>query len=452
MAIDFRVRDFFHPVLITRLWREFERNPWLPPDELRRYQERRLRWILERAYGASPYYRRAFDAAKLKPSDIRTLDDLARLPVLTKEDARNRGTELRTTDSERFHPVECHTSGTSGTPFSVFHCRHANALEFVYYWRHWSWAGYRLGDRFAELSSYYFLDRPAMNDLPLHWQPLLRRLMLNSHRLSAATAPAMASAIERHRPRFLKGVASTLYHFALSLKEAKAGPVPFRAVFSTGEVLPPQRRALIESMFGCPVLDSYGHMERTVAISQCPEGGHHVNSDYGILEFINVRTSNHGSVRLANGLGTGLHNVVMPFIRYEIGDEYELFPEPRPCPCGRTFPLVKAIHGRMEDTIITPDGRFLTSLFLLPEFVHGIRETQFVQETASQLVIRVVPTDAFDSKEEAKLHACATRLVGASMNVRVARSAAPDMIRSRSGKLRLVISLSGGGEEKESDG
>ncbi|MBL9129613.1 MAG: phenylacetate--CoA ligase family protein [Verrucomicrobiaceae bacterium] len=441
MAIDFRIRDFFHPFLIGRLRREFERHPRLPAGEMRAWQENRLRQVIARAYDQVPHYRRVLDEAGLRPADIQTLDDLPRLPLLSKPQARAAGAALHARDQTGLHPVEYHTSGTSGTPFTLLHDKHSNALEFVYYWRHWGWADYRLGNAFAQLSTLFFLTRgPAARFAA--WQPHLRRLMLSSHHISPAAAAAMARELERRGCLFLKGVASTAYHLALSMREAGVRPRPLRAVISTSEVLPPYQRAVIEEVFGCRVLDSYGHMERTVAVSQCAHGGRHVNSDYSILEFINPRSSADGATLLAEGVGTGLHNQVMPFIRYETGDTFELYREPRPCPCGRVFPLIKAVHGRQEDTVRTPDGRYLTSLFMLPEFVTGLHETQFVQEAADRLVILAVPGEAFDAAQEEKLRQFTQTLAGPSMTVRVRRCARADLTRPPpGGKLRTVIPL-----------
>ncbi|MDZ4405097.1 hypothetical protein [Prosthecobacter sp.] len=368
------------------------------------------------------------------------MDDLPRLPVLSKKKALAAGLELRAKDRARFHTVEHHTSGTSGEPFSLLRDKHANALEFVYYWRHWSWADYRLGDSFAMLVRRHFLTRPSGDDTS-HWQPHLRRLLLNCNQISPSMAGAMARAMERKRCKFLKAGATAAYHLALSMHEAGIRPPPLRAVISTDEALLPHQREMIEKVFGCRVLDSYGHMEGTVAISQCREGGRHVNTDYGILEFTNVRPSADGSTLLAEGIGTGLYNRVMPFIRYLIDDTFELFPEPRACPCGRTFPLIKAIHGRQMETIVTPDGRFVTSLCILPDYVTGFREIQFVQESATRLVIRVVPGDGFDVREEEKLKAHAMTLTGPSMQTHVMRCASSDLIQSNSGKLSRVIPL-----------
>lgn len=440
MAIDFRIRDFFHPVLIGRLWREFERNPWLPVAEQQRHQENRLRQIVAHVWEQVPHYRRVLEEAGLSPADIQTVADLPKLPVLSKQQSRAAGSALHAADQRRLHPVEYHTSGTSGTPLTLLHDKYSNALEFVYYWRHWSWAGYRLGDSFAELSTLYFL-KTGREDRSSAWQPHLRRLLLSSHQVSTSSAGAMARELERRGSLFLKGVASTAYHLALCMREAGCSPRPLRAVISTGEVLLPHQRALIEQVFGCRVLDSYGHMERTVAVSQCEHGGRHVNVDYGVLEFINHRPAPDGDAVLAEGIGTGLHNRAMPFLRYETGDTFELFRESRACPCGRTFPLIKAIHGRQEECVVTPDGRHLTSLFILPEFVAGLREAQFVQEGADALTIRVVPGDAFDTAQEERLLSFTQKLTGPTMRVRLARCGPADLVRTAGGKRRMVIPL-----------
>ncbi len=69
----------------------------------------------------------------------------------------------------------------------------ANVLEFVHYWRHWSWAGYRLGCRFAEFSSEFFLRRDDLIDVPWRYQAGLGRLLLNSIALTADSVDACTS-------------------------------------------------------------------------------------------------------------------------------------------------------------------------------------------------------------------------------------------------------------------
>jgi phenylacetate-CoA ligase len=440
VAIDFRLRDFFYPFGIYRLKRTFEHIQWLPPGELRAYQSRLLANITNHAYNHVPYYRRLFDNLGFQPSDIQDIDDLNKLSILSKDIVRQEGRDLTADNASRYKPLAYRTSGTTGTPMEFYLDRNARVLEFVYYWRHWSWAGYTLGDRFAELGSYYFLKRGHLNDAVSSWQPHLRRLMLNSGQIGVSQARNIAEAIYKFRPKFLKGAASTIYFLALCLKEAGITDLPFKAVFSVNEALTPLYRSMAEAVFGCPVLDSYGHMEGAVAISQCMHGGYHINSDYGIIEFQNIKPTADSSSMLGRAVGTSLYNLAMPFIRYDVGDDLELFTKPKCCQCGRTLPLVKAVHGRSEDTIVTPDGRYITSMFIVPEFTTGARFVQFVQETPTCIHVNVVPNEAWDNGQEERLASYVRKLAGKSMDIHVNQVTSDEIITDSSGKIRSVIS------------
>jgi len=438
MSIDFSLKDFFHPIEILRLHRTLDRSQWLPGDELRALQENLLRDVLAHAFEKVPYYRNLARTLGLGNLAASPLDTLDRMPILRKSAVRDFSDRLVADNVDQFGPHRYSTSGTSGQPLHFLLDRRANALEFVYYWRYWSWGGYRLGDRFAELSTHYFLKRPALGDRSNHYQPHLRRLVLNSGQISSRVALEMAQAIRHHKPLFLKGIASALYCLALSLREANCSDIGFRCVFSTGELLTDQYRNVISGTFGCPVLDSYGHMERTVAISQCPQGSYHVHSDYGLLQFESVRSNEQGQV-FGRAVGTSLYNMAMPFIKYDIGDEIEVFPEIVACPCGRTLPTIKRLRGRHLDVIRTPDGRFITTIFILPELVPGIRLAQFIQTGPSKLEVNVLPKEDWTSESEAELKSSIERLLGPSIEVRIRQARLGDFVRDPSGKLPPVI-------------
>jgi phenylacetate-CoA ligase len=439
MSIDFRIRDFFHPHTIWQIHRSLERTQWLPPDELEEYQESRLARVLDQAFRQVPYYRDLLGSLGLQRSDFRSAGDLRHLPVLTKDTVQNRSEALVAANAPRYSPTTYNTSGTSGKPLHFYLDRGANALEFAYYWRHWSWGGFKLGNRFAELNSHYFLKRPALADAPFRYQPHLRRLLMNSGQISRGRTRILADAIRRYRPRFLKGLASALYFLALTLQEARISDIRFECVFSTGELVTKMHRGLIESVFGCRLLDSYGHMERTVAISECLQGGYHINSDYGLMQFEDLRPSEDGTGTLARVIGTSLYNFAMPLIRYDVGDEVELLPDERRCPCGRSLPLVAAIRGRCQDIILTPEGNYVTALFIVPELVRGVRFIQFVQDREDQLEVRLVPSPMFSDETSRHLLVHTRRLVGERMHVRVRIVEDADLIRDRSGKVRSVI-------------
>jgi phenylacetate-CoA ligase len=437
MSIDFRIRDFFYPRDIWRLHRTFERNQWLSPELLEDYQLGRLKLVLTRAFERVPYYREQFKAKGLHPSDIRSLADLREFPTLSKEAVRENQERLLADDAPEHALFACSTSGSSGEPLRFYLDRNSQALEFVYYWRYWGWSGYRLGDSIAELASHHFLVHRELVDRATYLQRGLRRLLLNSNLISDRGCRAMAEALRRRRPRFLKGVSSALYFFALGLQRLGIKDIHFDVVFSTGDVVTEMHRRVIEDVFNSEVRDSYGHMERTVAASQCPQGAYHVHSDYGVLEVEGAGAqAQNGFGRV---LGTSLHNLAMPLIRYEVGDAVELFPERRLCPCGRGLPLLKAIHGRQEDVIVTPDGRCVTALFIVPKFVSGIRGIQFLHTEEDKLSILLVPGQDWESGASGALLEYTRRTVGPSMRLELRLVRLEDLLRDSSGKVRTVV-------------
>ena len=123
-----------------------------------------------------------------------------------------------------------------------------------------------------------------------------------------------------------------------------------------------------------------------------------------------------------------------------VGDLVEPAPAGERCPCGRMLPLVRAVHGRREDAVVTRDGRFVTALFLVPEQVEGVRLVQFVQEDEDHLVARVVAAAEFDQAEEARFAHYTRRLVGDAIDVAIVRVEEEQIARGPTGKVPLVLS------------
>jgi phenylacetate-CoA ligase len=442
MTVHLTVAGFLQPANILKYRHLFARTQWLSHAELEAFQFARLREIVDHAYHHVPYYRDLFRLLKLTPADIRQTSDLRKLPRLSKAVARREHRRLQADNCSRFRPAIHRTSGSTGAEHAFLLDRETNAVEFAYYWRYWNWAGYRLGDRFAEFSSSYF-SREGLHQRPFVRQPFTGRLLLNSLSFTRASAMAYAQAIERHGARFLKGLPSVLGFFARFLRDAGKDRLGLAAIFTTGELLLPSQRALLESCLGGSVYDSYGQMERLVAISECSQRRMHVNSDYGLLEFGADDEDGESSEtgRSSRGcLGTSLYNRSMPLLRYELGDVIEPEASGVRCACGRGLPLVRAITGRVSDSLATPDGRIVPTLFLVFRDVAGIEAGQFVHEAADRLSIRVVASEAFTETEHARLLTLVRWHVGPSMALAVARVRPEELVLDPSGKLKMIVS------------
>jgi phenylacetate-CoA ligase len=443
VTVEFRILDFCYPWSLLRLRREFERSQWSSERELVLYQEERLRRVVAHAYKHVPYYRDLFQHLGLKPTAIQTLADLSRIPILSKNILRHEFPRLRAAGRSG---RELRTSGTNGAPVRVLMDKSANVLEFVYYWRQFSWAGYRLGDRFAELTSHFFLKRESCADQLIHRQRLSNRLLLNSLNLGQENVRLFAGALRNYRPRFLKGIASALYYFALFLRELRVDGIALQGVFSTGEVLTRHQRSTIEGTFRCKVYDLYGHMERTVAVSECPKGNMHIHPEYGILELtgkipVGPASPSGDQIYQARVVGTSLHNFCMPLLRYDVGDIVEVADPQSPCPCGRRMPRLHRILGRQEDVVIRPDGHVVTALFIVFDQVPEVAQGQIVQTDNDRLCIRVVRNPQYTLESEAELLSCLRRFVGPDMAIEL-EYLPPGAFHEEmwAGKFRMVVS------------
>ena len=101
-------------------WRELEQSQWWSPDQLRALQDRRLRQLILHAASQTPFYRERFERASIQPDDVKSIDDLRDLPLLLKDDIRERHEDM-IAESHRGDLMSSCTSGSTGSPliFSV---------------------------------------------------------------------------------------------------------------------------------------------------------------------------------------------------------------------------------------------------------------------------------------------------------------------------------------------
>ena len=399
MSVQFRLQDFFLPMSLFRYHQLLNRAQWWNTEKIEAWQIEQLKNLLNHAKRHVPYYRDLFLKSSFEPGSFRNLDDLKNLPILSKETVRKNPEAFLAENFQEYHPQKNRTSGSSGQPLQFWLDRQTNALEFAYYWRYWGWFGYKLGSAFAEFSTSYFMHHKNKQDHDYAYRRAPRRLLLNSLSLYPERTAIFIDLMKKYRVRFLKGLPSVLYYFCLQIKNQSLDVPPLTAVFSTGEVLYPHQRKLIQNTLQGRVVDSYGQMERVVAICECPEGRYHINTDYGLLE-LEPSVDNPNQFRM---IGTGLHNYSMPLIRYDLGDWASSTNINQRCPCGRGFPWVERIEGRSEDVVITPSGKIISTLYLVFYEQDGIDQGQIIQNRPDHLVIRLVNNKNLNEKRVEQL-------------------------------------------------
>ncbi len=407
-------------------------------DEVRKWQIEKLRSLLHHAYGATPLYRQRFDERGIRPDDIQSPDDLRHVPILTREDIHARFDDLVCRQELQNKVRLGHTSGTTGSPISFYWDRELEWWNTVVYYRHRQWAGIRRGERYASILGRVIV--PQRRRRPPFWRVnhASNQMLLSSFHLHEENLPAYAEAITRFKPVMLEAYPSTAFVLARYLA-AIGRKVPLRAVHLSSETLLPVQREVIESAFDCRVFDYYGCAERVLAAGECDaHHGLHVFEPFGITEIVDAAgepcpSGAHGRLIL-----TGLHNRLMPLIRYEIGDTSAFVAGG--CSCGRSWRRIDPITTKAEDIVVTPDGRYISSSVLTHPFkpIDSIAASQIVQEAPERLTVKIVRrADYADADSRRLLSALQERL---GDEIRIDLEFVDNIPRGPTGKYRWVIS------------
>ncbi len=443
-----------------------------PPERIRRWQWESVRALLADAYERVPFYRDRFAEAGLRPEDLRDLDDLRKLPPVTRQDlAANFPDRVTPTGADQAGWRLAATSGTTSQRMIVLQdfakrdaVRAAAAHSFKF-------SGLPLGSRYVELppdvcNVHCGLNREPEPPLLRHlwamgsrsWkdpgvrsdlrgmferQVVYCQLVLAVFNTGGTNQPAQEvrrclDRIRAHRPVLLKGLPAYLLMLARHLKRNGLAPPRLKEVRPMGSALAPVVRRALADAFRCRVVEDYGSAELGSIGCECRAAeGLHLFSNLFFLEFVRhgrpVRPGELGRI-----LVTDLTNRAMPLIRYDIGDVgYTL---PGRCPCGRHTPRFKVL-GRLQDTLVTPSGSVVTE-HQVSDFLYafpGVDWFQVVQQAPARFDLQVVPQDHTPFAPPALANDLAAFLGGGvRVVVRQVKSIAPES----GGKYRFVKSRS----------
>ncbi len=428
--IEFRLRDFLYPRRILHWRRLLWRSQYYSDDEMRALQWELLSRLLKHCFENVAYYRKVFGELGLHPSDFRSVDDLRLIPVINKRVLLERYEEFKADNFTRFRPRLVHTSGTSGSPLTVYWDGDSNVFELVCQWRHFSWVGYRLGEAFLDIRS-RILDAPN----GYVWNPRCRGLEASSDNIDAANVRRYAQLLRKYRIKLWRGHPHGINWFCHLLRNAGVDDIKPKYVVSCAETLLSYERDFIESWSGVRVCDNFGLKERSVLICQCPAGAYHIASEYGVVEII--RDDGLAALPGEEGriVATGLHNKAVPLLRYDAGD-YAVQSDRR-CSCGRTLPLVERIAGRINDRILRADGRWVSGFQRLFYFARGVQRAQLVQEQRGSLDVYLVPEEGCVEQTEIHLRTELKKKLGDSATIRF--HWVEEVPFRSSGKSKLVV-------------
>lgn len=320
-----------------------------PREQIRAWQDERLVSTVKRVYENVEYYRKKMDDAGVKPEDIKSVDDLHKLPFLTKDDLRDAYPYgLVAEPLENCVRIQS-TSGTTGRRVVAFYTQHDIDLWEDCCARAIVAAGGTKED-VCQVSYGYglFTGGPGLNG--------------GSHKVGCLTLP-MSSGNTDRQMQFMTDLGATILcctpsyaaYLAESLEEkGLRDQIKLKAGIFGAEAWTEEMRLDIQNKLGIKAYDIYGLTEISgpgVSFECSEQTGMHINEDHFIAEIINPKT---GEVLPDGEKGelvfTSITKEAFPLIRYRTRDICVLSREK--CSCGRTHVKMSKPMGRSDDMLI----------------------------------------------------------------------------------------------------
>ena len=372
-------------------------------EEIERYRNKCFRKIVRYAYSV-PIYKKKYKEAGIHPDDIKGIEDIRKLPFITKNDLRKNfpdGIVPSGFDIKNAYLIS--TSGSTGQPVSIYVDTYTiikALLGFIREIQEYgvNWRKTRISvivDLTPESAEEAYLAQTVL--------PNLKKIFSfkNMQVLHVGENPEiLIKKINDFQPEFLGGYPGVMRALAVLKRKGYGKDIHPKVMASSGAVLDDYTRKYIEDAFNAKIFDAYGSTEAGPVAFECRKGCYHIHSDLVHLEFIDEDGNYVEDGKPGHVVVTKLYGRGTPIIRYTGMNDILISPSKK-CTCGINTPLIEKIAGRRADAIILPNGEIIPPLSItgIPGKVmkrlgtDKIKQFQIVQEDYDRIRFLLVIDD-----------------------------------------------------------
>jgi len=399
------MNPFLDPRFLIRVTKSYLRDidrlrRW-DEETLRSFRNKQLQTMVRRAF-STPLYNDLYKQSGITHDDIKTMDDIGKLPIISKEDFKGRDpTDLVPKGIDPSSLIKVSTSGTTGKSLSIYVNMYEIIMGLFGYLRTtreygFHWRKHKLsiiGDFAPHTAETGYVKRGLVPNT------IFPSLFKNIQWLDTNDPPEkVLHELEKFKPDFIGGYTGMLGHLAVLRSQGKGKDICPRVIASTGALLDPKLKEFIESTLNTEVFEVYGATETGPIAFQCKEEKiYHIMSDLLHLEFLNEENEPTVSKQAGHLVVTKLFGGGTPIIRYNAINDI-VSPLYEKHDCGLSGDLIDKIYGRDSIRLYRKDGKIvlassLSSIFsrLLYELqTSKVREMKVIQQHLDHVDMQLV--------------------------------------------------------------
>jgi len=332
---------------------------------------------LQFAYENIPYYKKTFNQYDFKIENFKSLDDIKRVPYLTKEIIQKEINSLYTDKIDK--PVAIHTGGSTFAPTTFYvPLNTSRAKEKAYTLYIFGKLGYKNRDKMLVLRDLDTSDES--HEKYWYYEHVDNRLWLSANHINVTYIERMLKETEQFKPKFIYAYPSQIIFFINACKHIGVHELKgIEGVLLTSEISYPYQIDKIKSFFSCKVLSHYGHSERSSVGFRIDNQPYHFLNSYGLTRIVEDEI-----------ISTTFDNFVMPFINYKTKDfvmeEYDFIDG------SDVVRGVEDIEGRLQEFLVTKKGILRSVMSIgLGHFdgYENIDAAQYYQDKPGHLTINI---------------------------------------------------------------
>lgn len=385
-------------------------------------QTLRLRELLQHCKDYVPYYMPYLSNVNVATITAENLSQ--HLPKLNKKQLLDNPKQfLSLHPNYKKNLIKLNTSGSSGTPLTIYSSAEARRINYHFFDLalqafecHYRSKKTILAGRILYKN---VTSSPARYDYFNHTQ------YLSSYFISETTIHKYIDALNQWRPEFIDSYPSALFQIQALARAQNLKPLfQPKFILTSSENLTSETKNAIETFFNAPIIDNYGCTEMSIcAFSK--------DSQYFVPPLYSVVELEHAFDDFYSVIATGLLNFSMPLLRYEIGDLVESKSQ------GTNY-IFDKIEGRIDDVVITPEGRKIGRMDPAFKGVEGVEQSQIIQTAIDKLLVLIKMSTNTTSFNEDLLIANIKMRTSQKMQIDI--KYVEDIEKTKNGKFKSVVS------------